>query len=74
MDNYLNKKVEIIEKSYASISSTFFGMGMKFGQKGPTDFNKTVGVITKIWDDKFIELDNKILLNLNFIYKIELVD
>ena len=36
--------------------------------------NKTVGVITNIYDNKFIELDNKILIAIDFIYKIEIID
>ena len=72
MDNYLNKKVEITEKVYGGVSSTKYGVGLGVGPE--IKINKTVGVITGFWDDKFIELDNKILLNLNFIYKIELVD
>lgn len=66
MNKYLNKKVEIREKVFGGISSTNMPMNNKF--------NTLVGVITNIYDNKFIELDNKILLALDFIYKIEIVD
>ena len=66
MNKYLNKKVEIREKVFGGVSSTNIPMNNKF--------NTLVGVITNIYDNKFIELDNKILLALDFIYKIEIVD
>ena len=66
MNNYLNKKVEIREKIFGAASSTFFVV--------QENMNKTVGVITNIYDNKFIELDNKILIAIDFIYKIEIID
>ena len=66
MNNYLNKKVEIREKVFGTVSSTNIPMNNKF--------NTIVGVITNIYDNKFIELDNKILLALDYIYKIEIVE
>ena len=66
MNNYLNKKVEIREKVFGGVSSTNIPMNNKF--------NTLVGVITNIYDNKFIELDNKILLAIDYIYKIEIVD
>ena len=66
MDHYLNKKVEIREKIFGVASSTYFIV--------QENMNKTVGVITNIYDNKFIELDNKILIAIDFIYKIEIID
>ena len=66
MDNYLNKKVEIREKVFGGVSSTNIPMNNKF--------NTLIGIITNIYDNKFIELDNKILIALDYIYKIEIVD
>lgn len=66
MNNYLNKKVEIREKVFGGISSTNMPMNNKF--------NTIVGVITNIYDNRFVELDHKILLSLDFIYKIEIVE
>ena len=51
MDHYLNKKVEIREKIFGVASSTYFIV--------QENMNRTVGVITNIYDNKFIELDNK---------------
>ena len=67
MNNYLNKKVEIREKVFGGISSTNIPMNYN-------KFNTLVGIITNIYDNKFIELDNKILLAIDYIYKIEIVD
>ena len=66
MNNYLNKKVEIREKVFGGVSSTNMPMNNKF--------NTLVGTITNIYDNKFIELDNKILLAIDYIYKIEIID
>ena len=66
MDTYLNKKVEICEKIFGAASSTYFLI--------QENINKTVGIITNIYDNKFIELDNKILIAIDFIYKIEILD
>lgn len=66
MDNYLNKKVEIREKIFGAASSTHIPMSNKV--------NTLVGVITNIYANKFIELDNKILIAIDYIYKIEIVD
>ena len=65
MNNYLNKKVEIREKVFGGMSSTFLTMYRKA--------NVVVGTITNIYDNKFIELDNKILISIDYIYKIEIV-
>lgn len=66
MDKFLNKKVEICEKIFGAASSTYIPM-----MKG---VNKVVGTITNIYDNKFIELDNKKLIALDFIYQIEILD
>ena len=66
MKNYLNKKVEIREKVFGGVSSTNMTLNNKL--------NTLVGVITNIYDNKFIELDNKILLSIDYIYKIEILD
>lgn len=66
MNNYLNKKVEIREKVFGGVSSTNMPMNNKF--------NTLVGVITNIYANKFIELDNKILIAIDYIYKIEIID
>ena len=66
MNNYLNKKVEIREKVFTGVSSTNMPMN--------NIYNTLVGLITNIYDDKFIELDNKILIAIDYIYKIEIVD
>lgn len=66
MNKYLNRKVEIREKVFGGISSTNMPMNNKF--------NSFVGIITNIYDNKFIELDNKILISLDYIYKIEIID
>lgn len=65
MNNYLNKKVEVREKLFGETISS----AGKFDR-----FNKTIGVITNIYDNKFIELDNKILIAIDYIYKIEILD
>ena len=65
MNNYINKKVEISEKVFSSISST---------SKLNSGFNTIVGTITNIYNNKFIELDNKLLISLDYIYKIEIID
>ena len=67
MNNYLNKKVEIREKVFGGVSSTNIPMTNN-------KFNTLVGIITNIYDNKFIELDNKILLAIDYIYKIEIID
>lgn len=66
MKNYLNKKVEIREKVFAGVSSTNMPLN--------NQFNTLVGVITNIYDNKFIELDNKKLIAIDYIYKIEIVN
>ena len=62
MKDYLNKKVKIYEKAYHIYSTN--------------KFNSSIyqGVITNIIDERFIELDNKVLISINFIYMIEIVD
>ena len=63
MNNYLNKKVAICEKRFDGNSSTRFNK-----------YSTTIGVLTNIYDNKFIELDNKILIAIDYIYKIEILD
>lgn len=65
MNNYLNEKVAIREKLF-EYSSTNISLNNKY--------NTTIGVITNIYDNKFIELDNKILIAIDYIYKIEILD
>lgn len=65
MNNYLSKKVAIREKLF-EYSSTNIPLNNKY--------NTTIGVITNIYDNKFIELDNKILIAIDYIYKIEILD
>ena len=66
MDKFLNKKVEIREKVFGGVSSTNMPMNNKF--------NTVIGTITNICDNRFIELDDKILIALDYIYKIEILD
>ena len=65
MDNYINKRVQIREKLFNAISSTNLPLNNRY--------NFIEGVITNIYDNKFIELDNRILLSLDYIYKIEVI-
>lgn len=65
MNKYLNKKVMIYEKLFDSLSSD--------SKRITWNYNVTIGVITDIIDNKFIEIDNKILFAIDYIYKIELV-
>ena len=65
MKEYLNKKVEIREKVFSSVSSTCIPMS--------NSINTITGTITNIFDE-FIEVDNKILVAIKYIYTIELVD
>lgn len=64
MKNYLNKRVEIREKVFGGISST----------RTNDKLNTLVGIMTNIYGNKFIELDNKILIAIDYIYKIEIID
>ena len=64
MKDYLNKKVVVYEKLYGVASSTDL----------PVKRNRLNGILTNIYDDRFIELDNKILIAIDYIYKIEIVD
>ena len=66
MDNYINKKVQIWEKLFDEFSSV--------DKRITRNYNIIIGIITNIYDKKIVELDNKILLNLDYIYKIEIVD
>ena len=66
MNNYLNKKVEIREKIFSGVSSTDMPLNNKY--------NTIIGTLTNIYDNKFVELDNKILISIDYIYKIEIVD
>lgn len=71
MDNYLNKKVEIKEKIFSALSST------NMPANAPRGWNLLTGVITNIIHiagKSFLELDNKILVSLDYIYKIEIID
>ena len=63
MNDYLNKKVRIVEKRMSDGPSSIDRM----------KFCYLVGTITRILDD-FIELDNKTLVNLKYIYTIEILD
>lgn len=65
MNKYLNKKVMIYEKLFDSLSSD--------SKRITWNYNVTIGIITDIIDNKFIEIDNKILFAIDYIYKIELV-
>ena len=62
MNKLLNKKVVISEKCFDGRSSS------------SNKFNKVDGTITNIYDNKFVELDNKILISLDYIYKIGIID
>ena len=64
-DNYLNKKVEVREKIYDGYGSSMPGMGV---------YNKTIGILTNVYGGEYIELDNKILISIDYIYKIEIKD
>ena len=66
MNKYLNKKVMIYEKLFDSVSSD--------DKKVTWNYNVCVGVITDVIDNKFIELDNKYLISIDYIYKIEIQD
>lgn len=57
LDKYIGKSVEIYEKMYNGISL--------LKMRG----NKITGMVTAI-DNNFIELDNKILINIKHIYVI----
>lgn len=59
---FKNNKVKIYEKNYYVYST---GIGHR---------NVYEGIITNIIDDRFIELDRKILIAIDFIYMIEIVD
>ena len=62
MNKLLNKKVIISEKCFDGRSSSSYKL------------NKSDGTITNIYDNKFIELDNKILIAIDYIYKIQIID
>ena len=66
MEKYINKKVVIREKVFAAVSSTNMPMNNKF--------NTLIGVITDIIDNRFIELDRKKLVAIDYIYTIEIAD
>lgn len=68
MKSYINKKVKISEKVFGGMSST--NMPVTVGKS----WNTSIGIITNIYDNKFIELDNKILIAIDYIYKIEIVE
>ncbi len=65
--NYEGKTVEIREKIFSAASSTNLPLG-------GDAFNTTRGVVTNVYTDKFIELDHKILISLDYVYKIEVID
>ncbi len=67
-NNYLNKDVVVEEKLYA-YSSTVSQMGM--AKMAIASQNQVEGKLTAI-DDDFIELDNKMLIARQFIYRISL--
>ena len=60
LDKYIGKNVEVLEKLY-STDSTIKMRG-----------NKITGMVTAI-DNNFIELDNKILINIKHIYIITIL-
>lgn len=66
MEKYINKKVVIREKVFSTVSSTNMPMNNKF--------NTLIGVITDIIDNRFIELDGKKLVAIDYIYTIEIAD
>lgn len=66
MEKYINKKVIIREKVFATASSTNMPMNNKF--------NTLIGVITDIIDNRFIELDGKKLVAIDYIYTLEITD
>lgn len=66
MDKYLNKQVEIREKNFASISSA----NIPFANS----INVTTGTMTGIVNDRFVEIDNHILISMDYIYQIEILD
>ena len=63
---YINKKVVIREKLFSAVSSTKIPMNNKF--------NTLIGVITDIIDNRFIELDGKKLIAIDYIYTIEITN
>jgi len=65
MNKYLNKKVMIYEKLFDSLSSD--------SKKITWNYNVCIGIITDVIDNKFIELDNKVLISIDYIYRIEIV-
>ena len=66
MEKYIKKKVVIREKVFATVSSTNKPMNNKY--------NTLIGVITDIIDIRFIELDGKKLVAIDYIYTIEIAD
>lgn len=66
MDKYLNKKVNVYEKLYNVLSSD--------SKKITWNYNICTGIITDVIDNRFIELDNRILISLDHIFRIEKVD
>jgi len=65
MNKYINKKVAVYEKLFDALSSD--------SKRVTWNYNITTGVITDVIDNKFIELDNKTLIAIDFIYRIDLV-
>ena len=61
LEKYLNKQVVIREKIY-NMRST----------EGVVPGHKEIEGILPDFDDEFVELDNKALINRNFIYRISL--
>ena len=65
MNKYINKNVAVYEKLFDSLSSD--------SKKITWNYNITTGVITDVIDNKFIELDNKTLIAIDYIYRIDIV-
>ena len=63
---YINKKVVIREKIFETVSSTNMPMNNKL--------NTLIGVITDTIDNRFIELDEKKLIAIDYIYTIEITN
>ena len=64
LKKYINKKVEITEKHYGGFCTRLM--------MGNDKLATTIGTITDV-DDKFIEIDNEILININHIFRIKII-
>ena len=61
------------EENITARQAIFLGSDVKLVPLN-NKYNTTIGVITNIYDNKFIELDNNILIAIDYIYKIEILD